>query len=166
MRSTLACSCAQPHERRNVQRLQRARADDAVAGNAVALLELLHRRLHIGIERRRVAARLPEVAGGDQPPAQLDDARIAHADLELHVGRHARPAAARHQILVDVDRLLHRRHGLRREDRHRRRDRPRDQRLRVEALLPIPTAGRRTNCPVRRRPARKRPRLRAKSPLC
>ena len=99
--------------------------------------KLLHRRLHVGIERRRVAARLPEVAGGDQPAAELDDARIAHAHAELHVGRHARPAAARDEILIGVDRLLHRRHGLRRQDRRRRRDRPRDRRLRVEAFRPF-----------------------------
>ena len=103
----------------------------------MALLEALHRRQHIGIERRRIAGRLAKIAGGDQPPAELDHVRIAHADLELLVGRNGRPAAARNEILVDVDRLLHRRHGLRRKDRRRGGDRARDVRLGIEALRPL-----------------------------
>ncbi len=101
------------------------------------LLEALHRRQHVGIERRRVAARLAQIAGGDEPPPELDHVRVAHADLEFLVGRHARPAAARDEVLVDVDRLLHRRHGLRRQDRRRGRDGARDVGLRIEALRPL-----------------------------
>ena len=122
---------------RNVERIERARADDAVGRNAVALLETLHGGKHIGVERLRIAACLPKITRGDQAPAKLDHVRIAHADLKRFVGRHARPAAARDEVLVDIDRLLHRRHGLRREDRRRRGDRARDVGLRVETLGPL-----------------------------
>ena len=52
----------QPHMRRNVERLQRSLADDAIGRKPMPLLKAHHRGLDVGIERRRIAARLAQVA--------------------------------------------------------------------------------------------------------
>ena len=150
----------QAHLGGNVEGVQRAGADYAVGRQPVTLLEALHRRLDVGIERLRVAALLLEVAGGDQPAPQLHDIGIAHADAQRLVGRHAVPAAARDKVLVDVDRLLHRRHGARRQDRRRRGDRAGDGRLGIEAFRPFGLLQ-----AVQRAPARsRRPEARRRAP--
>jgi hypothetical protein len=80
---------------------------------------------------------LAQVAGRDQTSPQLYHICVAHADAQFLVRRHAAPAAARHEILVDENGLLHRRHRLRRQDRRGGRDRARNLRLRVKALRPL-----------------------------
>jgi len=88
----------------------------------VARLEALDGRVDIGIEGRRNAGALRQVARHHQPLAQRNHVGIIDAKLQLLGRGNLDPAALGDDVLILRDGLLGEGNGLQAEDRQRRGD--------------------------------------------
>ena len=103
---------AQAILRGHIQGLEGLLGDDAGGVDAMASLEATHASLHIGIEDRREAHGLVEIAGHHEALAQGHDAGALGAELEGLARRHALPAAARQKLAILLDGRLGHHHRL------------------------------------------------------
>ena len=99
-RTRLVSSCCSRRLGRDVQGRHRLLRDDAGLPEAVARLEALHARLDIGVEDRRHAGRLIEIAGDLEAVAQRHDGLALGADMKAGAVRHRAPAALGDDVLI------------------------------------------------------------------
>ena len=117
-RSEIGRQCLQPLDidleltepccRRHVQCRECRCAHHAIDGKAVACLEPAHRFFDIGVVNvvgGRDSVRI-DITGRRKPRAQIDHARMAIADAQFIDRRHDRPAAARHDAVVNLNGLF------------------------------------------------------------
>ena len=130
-----------PRRRRHVHFIKRHFTQNAVDGQPVTGLEPPHRLLDIGIvdvvaDRIRV-----EVAGHLKPRAQIVDAGVPVAEPQFVDLGHDRPAAARDNVVIGLDRGLGELRGRRRQRRRGRLGHVNGTRGLVESLPEIAPIG-------------------------
>ena len=129
-RAEIGCECLQPLDIdlelvapgrcRNVERIERRFAQNSVDGEPVAGLKPPHRLRDIRIVNIvRGGARI-EISRNRKPRAQVDHARVAHAEPQVVDFGNRRPAAAGHDPVIGIDGVLG---GFRGRRRQRRRGR-------------------------------------------